>query len=108
MPECTDLKRKVIFLVDSSSSIKAKDFKHAKSAVQEIVKTLTIGTNADRVALVVYSYWAELLFNLDTYNNVSDVLRAVKTMRHIEHSTSTGRALTLVKDKIVCNYNLLF
>lgn len=62
---------------------------------------LNVAPNLDRVAVVQYSNTTEIDFNLKRFSTVSEVLNAVKYLKHKGgHPSNTGAALQYVKDRV--------
>lgn len=69
-----------------------------KTFVQQVVETLNVGQNTDRVSVVQYSQNPETNFALNTYMTKQDVLVAVKNLTHKGGGPRyTGAALDYVR-----------
>lgn len=97
----TDFKKKdVVFLLDSSDG-SLQGFTNIKDFVQSVVTDLNINPNMDRVAVLQYSNTAEIDFNLKRYSTLSDVLSALKGLKHKGgHPSNMGAALHYVKNYV--------
>lgn len=97
----TDFRKKdLVFLLDSSDG-SLQGFTNIKNFVQSIVADLNINPNMDRVAVVLYSNTTEMVFNLKRYSTLSEVLSALKGLRHKGgHPPNIGAALQYVKDHV--------
>jgi hypothetical protein len=99
---CTGTKTELTFVLDASGSVGYEAFEtHVKGAVRAIVQSLRIGPNADRVAMVMYSYEPALIFNLDTFRTADEILNAVKYLPYTAGGTATGEAIALVYHRVV-------
>ncbi|XP_041856901.1 collagen alpha-3(VI) chain [Melanotaenia boesemani] len=73
--------RDIVFLLDGSDDT-LSGFPAMKIFVQQIVETLSVGENKDRVSVVQYSRDPETHFDLNTFTDKQDVLIAVQQLKH--------------------------
>lgn len=83
----------LVFIIDSSRSVRPYDFEIVKEFLITVLKFLDIGQDATRVGLLQYGSTVKNEFSLKTYKKKSDVERAVKRMMHLATGTMTGLAL---------------
>jgi len=83
----------LVFVIDSSESVGPENFQIIKDFVTHLVDRLTVGHNATRIGLVLYSRDATLEFNLARYVNKQDVKEAVWRMHYMGEGTSTATAI---------------
>ncbi|CAI5656621.1 unnamed protein product [Oreochromis niloticus] len=89
--------RDIVFLLDGSDNTQS-DFPAIRSFVEQIVETLTVDENRDRVSVVQYSGDPQTHFNLNTYIAKQDVLSAIQRLNHKGGiSLNTGVALDYVR-----------
>lgn len=86
-----------MFLLDGSDET-LSGFSAMKTFVQQVVETLNIGENKDRVSVVQYSQDQETHFSLNTYMDKQAVLKAVQLLNHKGgQPRNTGAALDHVR-----------
>ncbi|XP_075069947.1 matrilin-2 [Mixophyes fleayi] len=83
----------LVFIIDSSRSVRPYDFEKVKEFLITVLTFLDIGPDATRVGLLQYGSTVKNEFSLKTYKKKSDVERAVKRMMHLATGTMTGLAL---------------
>ncbi|XP_063780220.1 matrilin-2 isoform X2 [Pseudophryne corroboree] len=83
----------LVFIIDSSRSVRPYDFEKVKEFLITVLKFLDIGPEATRVGLLQYGSTVKNEFSLKTYKQKSDIERAVKRMMHLATGTMTGLAL---------------
>ena len=89
-----------MFLLDGSDDTLI-GFPAMKGFVQQVVETLSIGANKDRVAVVQYSQDPHTHFDLNTYMEKQDVLIALQQLKHKGGGTrNTGAALDYVRTNV--------
>lgn len=86
-----------MFLLDGSDET-LSGFPLMKGFVQQVVETLNVGENSDRVSVVQYSRDQQTHFSLNTYMDKRDVLNAVLQLSHRGGvARKTGAALDYVR-----------
>ncbi len=80
-------------MIDSSESVGPDNFEIIKDFVAALVDRLTVGRNATRVGLVLYSLEVQLEFNLARYMTKQDVKQAIRRVNYIGEGTYTGSAI---------------
>lgn len=86
-----------MFLLDGSDDT-LSDFPVMKGFVQQVIETLSVDENKDRVSVVQYSENQQTHFNLNTYTDKRDVLNVVQLLKHEGgKSRTTGAALDYVR-----------
>ncbi|KAM4704936.1 matrilin-2 [Rhinophrynus dorsalis] len=83
----------LVFIIDSSRSVRPYDFEKVKEFLITMLKFLDIGPDSTRVGLLQYGSTVKNEFSLKTYKRKSDIERAVKRMMHLATGTMTGLAL---------------
>ncbi|XP_054642807.1 collagen alpha-3(VI) chain-like [Dunckerocampus dactyliophorus] len=95
--EQESLQRDIVFLVDGSDET-LSGFPAIKSFIKHVIKTLTVGENRDRVAVVQYSGDPQTHFSFNTYKDSQDVLTTVQQLQHKGGGPlNTGAALEYVR-----------
>uniref|UniRef100_A0A8C3HU55 Collagen type VI alpha 3 chain n=1 Tax=Chrysemys picta bellii TaxID=8478 RepID=A0A8C3HU55_CHRPI len=83
----------IIFLVDSSWSIGKEHFQLVREFLYDVVKSLAVGGNDFRFALVQFSGNPHTEFQLNTYHSTQDVLSHISNMPYLGGGNKTGKGL---------------
>ncbi|KAI7808924.1 putative collagen alpha-3VI chain [Triplophysa rosa] len=98
--EADGIKRDIAFLVDGSDSTR-RGFQEIRDFLYNIITTLNVGIDADRISVIQYSNVALANFYLNSFIRKDDVLNAVKVLSHKGgRPLNTGSALRYVKENI--------
>lgn len=82
-----------VFVIDSSRSIRPKDYEKVKIFIINLLQFLDVGHNATRVGLLQYGSVVQPEFSLNTYTTKAEVEEAVRNMKHLATGTMTGLAI---------------
>ncbi|XP_069791806.1 collagen, type XXVIII, alpha 2a isoform X3 [Narcine bancroftii] len=91
--KCKERPMELIFVIDSSESVGPDNFEIIKDFVTALVDKVTVGRNATRIGLVLYSLEVRLEFGLSRYLTQQDVKQAIRKMMYIGEGTHTGTAI---------------
>ncbi|XP_019110757.2 collagen, type XXVIII, alpha 2a isoform X1 [Larimichthys crocea] len=91
--KCKERPMELVFVIDSSESVGPENFEIIKDFVTRLVDRTTVGRNATRIGLVLYSLDVHLEFNLVRYMNKQDVKQAIRKMPYMGEGTYTGTAI---------------
>ncbi|CAB1327873.1 unnamed protein product [Coregonus sp. 'balchen'] len=91
--KCKVRPMELVFVIDSSESVGPENFEIIKDFVAALVDRVTVGRNATRIGLVLYSLEVKLEFNLARYMNNQDVKQAIRNIPYIGEGTHTGTAI---------------
>ncbi|KAA0713301.1 Collagen alpha-1(XXVIII) chain [Triplophysa tibetana] len=91
--KCKERPMELVFVIDSSESVGPENFEIIKDFVAALVDRLTVGRNATRVGLILYSLEVQLVFDLARYNTKQDVKQAIRRILYIGEGTYTGTAI---------------
>ncbi|XP_028852921.1 matrilin-3b isoform X2 [Denticeps clupeoides] len=83
----------LVFIIDSSRSVRPAEFEKVKIFLADMVDTLEIGFDATRVALVNYASTVHIEFLLKTYHNKADMKQAIQRIDPLAAGTMTGLAI---------------
>lgn len=83
----------LVFVIDSSESVGPENFEIIKDFVTRLVDRTTVGRNATRIGLVLYSLDVHLEFNLARYMSKQEVKQAIRKMPYMGEGTYTGTAI---------------
>ena len=91
----------VIFVLDSSGSVKSSGWNHVLGFVRDVIKTLDV-INQYKVAIVSYGYVATIDIELGEYASKSALLKAINTndIPWKDQSTNTAAALHKVNNDV--------
>uniref|UniRef100_A0A3Q3KYP7 Collagen alpha-1(XXVIII) chain n=1 Tax=Mastacembelus armatus TaxID=205130 RepID=A0A3Q3KYP7_9TELE len=91
--KCKERPMELVFVIDSSESVGPENFEIVKDFVIRLVDRTTVGRNATRIGLVLYSLEVHLEFNLARYINKQDIKQAIRKMPYVGEGTYTGTAI---------------
>uniref|UniRef100_A0A668B022 Collagen alpha-1(XXVIII) chain n=1 Tax=Myripristis murdjan TaxID=586833 RepID=A0A668B022_9TELE len=91
--KCKERPMELVFVIDSSESVGPENFEIIKDFVTRLVDRTTVGRNATRIGLVLYSLDVHLEFNLARYMTKQDVKQAIRRMPYMGEGTYTGTAI---------------
>ncbi|XP_077438425.1 uncharacterized protein LOC144061599 isoform X2 [Vanacampus margaritifer] len=89
----------LVFIVDSSRSVRPAEFEKAKEFLIDMVDTLQIGSDATRVGLVNYASTVKIEFYLNTYFDKQALKQALARVEPLASGTMTGVAIKAAMDK---------
>ncbi len=88
----------LIFVLDSSGSINEDNYNQVLGFVHNFVSQLAIGPDANQVGVIIFGNQEEIVFNLSTYSNKSNLLQAIDAVPYLSEYTNTGDALRTMGD----------
>uniref|UniRef100_A0A4W5KAZ8 Collagen alpha-1(XXVIII) chain n=1 Tax=Hucho hucho TaxID=62062 RepID=A0A4W5KAZ8_9TELE len=91
--KCKERPMELVFVIDSSESVGPENFEIIKDFVTALVDRTTVGRNATRIGLVLYSLDVHLEFNLARYMTKQDVKQAIRKMPYVGEGTYTSTAI---------------
>ncbi|XP_063162103.1 collagen alpha-1(XXVIII) chain-like [Candoia aspera] len=91
--KCKEIPMELVFVIDSSESVGPENFEIIKDFVTALVDRVTVGRNATRIGLVLYSLEVRLEFGLNRYTAQQDVKQAIRKMLYMGEGTYTGTAI---------------
>lgn len=83
----------LVFIIDSSRSVRPLEFTKVKTFVARIIDTLDIGAADTRVAVVNYASTVKIEFQLNTYSNKRTLKQAVAQITPLSTGTMSGLAI---------------
>lgn len=90
---CKAIPLDFVFVIDSSRSIRPKDYEKVKTFIINLLQFLDVGREATRVGLLQYGSVVQPEFSLNTYTSRAEVEQAVRNMEHLATGTMTGLAI---------------
>ena len=94
LTECQIRGIDLIFVLDSSGSVGSSNFQNVKNFAANLVRQLEIGPDNTRVGLIRFGSSASVMFHLNTYQEKSNLLRAISNVGYTGGSTNTPAGLT--------------
>uniref|UniRef100_A0A3Q4ICY3 Collagen alpha-1(XXVIII) chain n=1 Tax=Neolamprologus brichardi TaxID=32507 RepID=A0A3Q4ICY3_NEOBR len=91
--KCKERPMELVFVIDSSESVGPENFEIIKDFVNALVDRVTVGRNATRIGLVLYSLEVRTVFNLARYITKQDVKNAIRNIPYMGEGTYTGTAI---------------
>ncbi len=91
----------LIFVLDSSGSINNNhpdNYDQVLGFVHNFVSQLAIGPDANQVGVIIFGNQEQIVFNLSTYSNKSNLLQAINAVPYLSEYTNTGDALRTMGD----------
>lgn len=83
----------VVYLMDSSSSVGATNYRWQKNFVKAIARGLNHGDQATRACLVIYSNVARLITTFDSHKTLTQFERAVDGAPYLRRTRRVDKAL---------------
>ncbi|XP_077581722.1 matrilin-4 [Stigmatopora nigra] len=83
----------LVFLIDGSRSVRPHEFESMRKFMIDILDTLQVGLNATRVGVVQYSSQVRSEFWLNSYDQPSQMVEAIRQMVPLAQGTMTGLAI---------------
>ncbi|XP_030201792.1 matrilin-3a isoform X2 [Gadus morhua] len=91
--QCRSLPLDLVFIIDSSRSVRPGEFEKVKIFLADMVDTLDVGPDATRVAVVNYASTVKIEFLLKDHLNKPDMKRAITRIEPLAAGTMTGLAI---------------
>ncbi|XP_030275676.1 matrilin-4 isoform X2 [Sparus aurata] len=86
----------LVFLIDSSRSVRPHEFETMRKFMIDILATLDIGLNATRVGVVQYSSQVRSEFSLKTHAKLETMVKGINEIIPLAQGTMTGLAIKYV------------
>ncbi|XP_029682773.1 matrilin-4 isoform X3 [Takifugu rubripes] len=83
----------LVFLIDSSRSVRPHEFETMRKFMIDILNTLDIGLNATRVGVVQYSSQVRSEFSLKSHASLDSMVKAINQIIPLAQGTMTGLAI---------------
>ncbi|XP_073775638.1 matrilin-3b isoform X3 [Danio rerio] len=90
----------LVFIIDSSRSVRPAEFEKVKIFLSEMVNSLDIGSDATRVALVNYASTVNIEFHLKKYFSKAEVKQAFSRIDPLSTGTMTGMAIKTAMEQV--------
>uniref|UniRef100_A0A672G958 VWFA domain-containing protein n=1 Tax=Salarias fasciatus TaxID=181472 RepID=A0A672G958_SALFA len=89
----------LVFLIDSSRSVRPHEFETMRKFMIDILDTLDIGLNATRVGVVQYSSQVRSEFSLKTHAKLDSMVKGINQIIPLAQGTMTGLAIRYVMNE---------
>ncbi|XP_006924381.1 cartilage matrix protein [Pteropus alecto] len=83
----------LVFVVDSSRSVRPVEFEKVKVFLSQVIESLNVGPNATRVGVVNYASSVKQEFPLRAHGSKAALLQAVRRIQPLSTGTMTGLAI---------------
>ncbi|XP_078275427.1 matrilin-4 [Rhinoraja longicauda] len=91
--KCTTGPIDLLFVIDSSRSVRPFEFELMRNFVIDMINFLTVGPDASRVSLVQYSSQIQNVFSFKTFQKKADMIKSIKEVIPLAQGTMTGLAI---------------
>uniref|UniRef100_A0A3Q1C653 VWFA domain-containing protein n=1 Tax=Amphiprion ocellaris TaxID=80972 RepID=A0A3Q1C653_AMPOC len=89
----------LVFLIDSSRSVRPHEFETMRKFMIDILNTLDIGLNATRVGVVQYSSQVRSEFTLKAHAKLENMVKGINQIIPLAQGTMTGLAIKYVMNE---------
>ncbi|XP_068867749.1 matrilin-3 isoform X2 [Aphelocoma coerulescens] len=97
---CKNRPLDLVFIVDSSRSVRPGEFEKVKIFLSEMIDTLDVGERTTRVAVMNYASTVKVEFPLRTYFDKASLKEAVSHIEPLSAGTMTGLAIQTAMDEV--------
>ncbi|XP_041661813.1 matrilin-3a isoform X1 [Cheilinus undulatus] len=91
--QCRSRPLDLVFIIDSSRSVRPAEFEKVKIFLADMVDTLDVGADATRVAVVNYASTVKIEFLLKDHANKIEMKKAISRIEPLAAGTMTGLAI---------------
>uniref|UniRef100_A0A3P8RR20 Matrilin 4 n=1 Tax=Amphiprion percula TaxID=161767 RepID=A0A3P8RR20_AMPPE len=98
-PKCKSGPVDLVFLIDSSRSVRPHEFETMRKFMIDILNTLDIGLNATRVGVVQYSSQVRSEFTLKAHAKLENMVKGINQIIPLAQGTMTGLAIKYVMNE---------
>ncbi|NXV78434.1 MATN3 protein, partial [Atlantisia rogersi] len=97
---CKNRPLDLVFIIDSSRSVRPEEFEKVKIFLSEMIDTLDIGERRTRVAVLNYASTVKVEFPLRTYFDKAPMKEAISHIEPLSAGTMTGLAIQTAMDEV--------
>uniref|UniRef100_UPI00193A61B8 uncharacterized protein LOC120335429 n=1 Tax=Styela clava TaxID=7725 RepID=UPI00193A61B8 len=90
----------IVFVIDSSSSIKTANFEIIRRFVRDVVQSFEVGPTKALFGALRYNEEVDKQFDLKDYKTKRDVLDAVTRIPYLGKGTKTGKAINYTRENM--------
>ncbi|XP_059354287.1 matrilin-3-like isoform X9 [Carassius carassius] len=98
-PHCRSRPLDLVFIIDSSRSVRPGEFEKVKIFLADMVDTLDVGPDATRVAVVNYASTVKIEFLLKNHLTKESIKQAINRIEPLAAGTMTGMAIKKAMDE---------
>ncbi|XP_025025003.1 cartilage matrix protein isoform X1 [Python bivittatus] len=91
--QCRTRPTDLVFIVDSSRSVRPNEFDKVKVFVSQVIEALDIGPNTTRIGVINYASAVKNELSLKTHHTKASLLQAVRRIEPLSTGTMTGLAI---------------
>ncbi|XP_044291206.1 cartilage matrix protein [Varanus komodoensis] len=91
--QCRTRPTDLVFIVDSSRSVRPNEFEKIKVFLSQVTESLDVGPNATRVGVINYASTVKNEVSLKTHRTKASLLQAVRKIEPLSTGTMTGLAI---------------
>ncbi|XP_068934416.1 cartilage matrix protein [Petaurus breviceps papuanus] len=89
----------LVFIIDSSRSVRPREFEKVKVFLSQVIESLDVGPNTTRVGVVNYASAVKHEFPLKAHRTKTSLLQAVQKIEPLSTGTMTGLAIQFAINK---------
>ncbi|XP_016391920.1 matrilin-3-like [Sinocyclocheilus rhinocerous] len=97
--QCRSRPLDLVFIIDSSRSVRPGEFEKVKIFLADMVDTLDVGPDATRVAVVNYASTVKIEFLLKNHLKKDSIKQAINRIEPLAAGTMTGMAIKKAMDE---------
>ncbi|XP_064002864.1 matrilin-3 isoform X4 [Pogoniulus pusillus] len=97
---CKNRPLDLVFIIDSSRSVRPEEFEKVKIFLSEMIDTLDIGETTTRVAVMNYASTVKVEFPLRTYFDKASMKEAISHIEPLSAGTMTGLAIQTAMEEV--------
>ncbi|KAJ8412139.1 hypothetical protein AAFF_G00144060 [Aldrovandia affinis] len=83
----------LVFIIDSSRSVRPHEFETMRKFMINIIQTLNVGADATRVGVVQYSSQVQNVFSLKSFTKMEEMVKGINEIIPLAQGTMTGLAI---------------
>ncbi|XP_026558620.1 cartilage matrix protein [Pseudonaja textilis] len=91
--QCRTRPTDLVFIVDSSRSVRPNEFDKVKIFVSQVIEALDVGPNTTRIGVINYASAVKNELSLRTHQTKTSLLQAVRKIEPLSTGTMTGLAI---------------
>ncbi|NXC17055.1 MATN3 protein, partial [Corythaeola cristata] len=97
---CKNRPLDLVFIIDSSRSVRPEEFEKVKIFLSKMIDTLDVGERTTRVAVMNYASTVKVEFPLRTYFDKASMKEAISHIEPLSAGTMTGLAIQTAMDEV--------
>ncbi|XP_068017410.1 matrilin-3 [Melanerpes formicivorus] len=97
---CKNCPLDLVFIIDSSCSVRPEESEKVKIFLSEMIDTLDIGERTTHVAVMNYASTVKVEFPLQTYFDKASMKEAISHIEPLSSGTMTGLAIQTAMDEV--------